>query len=63
LYTFVSKNKFDATVSVIIAPGAINEYTIEEVNKAEGSGGSLKNRRATKKNRRNRRRSSRTRKS
>lgn len=59
LYTFVSKNEFDATVSVIIASGAINDYIIEE----EGSGGSRKNRRATKKTRRNRRRSSRTRKS
>lgn len=63
LYTFVRKNKFDATVSVMIPPEAINNYTIEEVNKVEGSGGSRKNRRATKKTRRNRRRSSRTRKS
>ena len=62
LYTFVSKNKFDATVTVLMDSGSINEYTIEEVNKAEGSGGSRKNRRATKKNRRNRRRSSRSRK-
>ena len=65
-YTFVSKNKFDATVSVIIAPGAINDYIVEEVNKVEGSDGSRRNRkaaRATKKTRRNRRRSSRTRKS
>ena len=59
LYTFVSKNEFDATVSVIITSGAINDYIIEE----EGSGGSRKNRRAAKKTRRNRRRSSRTRKS
>ena len=62
LYTFVSKNKFDATVTVLMDSGSMNEYTIEEVNKAEGSGGSRKNRRATKKTRRNRRRSSRLRK-
>ena len=62
LYTFVSKNEFDATVSVIITPGAINDYVIEEVNKVDGSDGSRKNRRATKKTRRNRRRSSRLRK-
>ena len=62
LYTFISKNKFDATVTVLMDSGSMNEYTIEEVNKAEGSGGSRKNRRATKKTRRNRRRSSRLRK-
>jgi len=59
LYTFISKNKFDATVTVLMDSGSMNEYTIEE----EGSGGSRKNRRAAKKTRRNRRRSSRTRKS
>jgi hypothetical protein len=58
LYTFVSKNKFDATVTVLITPGFINDYIIEE----EGSGGSRKNRKAAKKTRRNRRRSSRLRK-
>jgi hypothetical protein len=58
LYTFVSKNNFGATVTVLITPRVINDYIIEE----EGSGGSRKNRKAAKKTRRNRRRSSRLRK-
>lgn len=58
LYTFVIKNKFDATVTVLITPGVINDYIIQE----EGSDGSRKNRKAAKKTRRNRRRSSRLRK-
>jgi hypothetical protein len=58
LYTFVSKNEVGATFSVMITPGAIKDYIIEEVK----SGGRRRNRRAAKKTRRNRRRSSRLRK-